>query len=303
LYVTAAALSAKLTETDAMYRAGGFTRMTRLKPYKKSAQKSDGGQSVSGAVEYPEMIYDGPFSDSLTERPYKTLEGVAVLTEPDAAAVVKTKIPYRIDAMRGLGQSACPAKCYEYELETEAGTAYVSASMYGGQILNFDLNRPVSAAKFTEADARAAAGEYARDMGFDAEPVWYNTASGAGVVVLAPVKDGVTFYTDLVKVKVALDDGGLLGVETKAYCQNNCPRENLTAAMTPAAAKSLAPQGAEVSGCKLAVIPTPGGGERLCYELTLNQKGLDYLVYVDAATGKEAEILRVIDSPTGKVVY
>ena len=47
--------------------------------------------------------------------------------------------------------------------------------------------------------------------------VWYNAQEGIGYVNLAPEIDGAIYYPDLVKVKIALDDGTLLTVYYKKY--------------------------------------------------------------------------------------
>ena len=56
-----------------------------------------------------------------------------------------------------------------------------------------------------------------------------------------------------------------------------------------------------VEHIRLALIPD-GSSERLCYEISSEYDGLDYFVYIDAVSGAQADILRVIDTYQGKQV-
>ena len=51
----------------------------------------------------------------------------------------------------------------------------------------------------------------------------------------------------------------------------------------------------------LAVIPYKET-ERFCYEIYGSYKGLDYFVYIDAKSGEQADVLRVIDSEQGSMI-
>ncbi len=42
--------------------------------------------------------------------------------------------------------------------------------------------------------------------------------------------------------------------------------------------------------------------ERLCYEFAIRKDETDYLVYIDAVNGEEAEILKIIDTNEGSLV-
>ena len=309
LYVTAASLNSSVTDDGRAYLDGGFKQMANLKHYSGNPSNTQSVKKAGSAeetprvtVEYPEMIYDGPFSDSQSERCYKTFSDIPVLGEEAVAESIRQKSPVKVEKLTLLGQSECKARCYEYEAETEWGKAYFSASEYGGKIMNFSLQKTVTEAKISEEEARVKAQEYVARLGFEAEPVWYNYSEGAAVVNLAPIKDGIVYYTDLVKVKLALDDGSLLGIEAKSYCMNHCVRTK-SAKIKADTAKSLIPQNLSVQRCCLAMVPTKDGGEELCYELRCELKGLEYFIYLSADSGKEVNVLRIIDSDQGLMTF
>jgi spore germination protein len=51
----------------------------------------------------------------------------------------------------------------------------------------------------------------------------------------------------------------------------------------------------------MAVIPTEGKKERLCYEFKGKFGENKYIVYIDANSGEEADILQVIDTDNGSL--
>ena len=118
---------------------------------------------------------------------------------------------------------------------------------------------------------------------------------------LAPVQNGIILYPDLVKVKIALDDGTLLGVEASGYCANNRER-NLSALISKKTALSLVSKKLDIKSVRLAVIPDDAGREWLCYEVNGQYEDLDYFVYVDAINGCQRDILRVVNNDQGSLV-
>lgn len=56
----------------------------------------------------------------------------------------------------------------------------------------------------------------------------------------------------------------------------------------------------DISCVRLAVIPVDEK-QVFCYEVAGSYKGLDYFVYVDAVSGKEVNILRVVDNKQGSM--
>ncbi len=53
---------------------------------------------------------------------------------------------------------------------------------------------------------------------------------------------------------------------------------------------------------RLALIPTEGGSKKLCHEFKGKYAGEDFIVYIDAKTGKEANILKIIHTENGMLV-
>ena len=106
----------------------------------------------------------------------------------------------------------------------------------------------------------------------------------------------------MVKVKVASDNGGILGAETANYYLNHKDRELSAPAIDKKTAAESISKKLVINNVRLALIPLDGG-EVLCYEFYCDYDESLYFAYVDAATGEEVNILRVIDSGSGKLLY
>ena len=76
-------------------------------------------------------------------------------------------------------------------------------------------------------------------------------------------------------------------------------RELPEAKITLEEARSKVNQRLEVSSSGLAVIPTELGTEVLCYEFKGNTADNDFIVYINAETGEEQDILMIINTPEG----
>ena len=110
----------------------------------------------------------------------------------------------------------------------------------------------------------------------------------------------VCCYTDLIKVSVAMDDGEILGFDAKGFLVNHYDRDIPEADISQSRAKeSVSPRLEIVSG-RLALIPTDGLEEKLCYEFRCRaENGRNVLVYINAQTAEEEQILILVESKSG----
>jgi len=146
--------------------------------------------------------------------------------------------------------------------------------------------------------------QYAQDFlqknGFySMEQSYYEKLDGIAVINFAYVQDGIKCYSDLIKVKVALDNGEILGMETGGYLMNHESRAigQPTISMQEAAQKLN--HHLEYKSGNLALIPKDSLEEVLCYEFHGSFAGRNYIIYVNAFNGREEKILMLIESENG----
>ncbi len=253
--------------------------------------------SFNGAsVEFPTLIYDGPFSDE-EEFNAALLNNKSEVSEDEAKRICADTLG--MTSVRPLGLVSGKVTAYAFEGENGDSDAYALITQKGGYVYVYSsYSARAGEAKITENEAKKIASAFVRKLGYTRmEPVWYNSMDGEAYVNLAPVVGGITYYTDLIKVKVSLFSGDVTAAECTGYVESYTKRSYSKGITKEEAAKKA--DGIEIISVSEAVIPY-GKGEKYCYEIYGSKYGLDYYIYVDAVTGKQAEILRVIDTNQGK---
>ena len=109
----------------------------------------------------------------------------------------------------------------------------------------------------------------------------------------------IVVYPDLVKLKIALDNGEVLGIETTGYLNSHYERTIPQVKISKEEAKQNLNKKIEIKSESLAIIPTEFKTEVFCYEFKGTVDGTEFLVYINAQTGKEEDILVIKDTPNG----
>ena len=157
--------------------------------------------------------------------------------------------------------------------------------------------------KLELANAEKIALDFAKKAGIDSmKVVWSDVVGDDAFINLAPVIDGVIIYPDLVKVKVDLTKGDVLGFEASSYYMNHVNRKILPARITESVAKAKIYSGLYVKDSRLALIPLEYGEEVLCYEFICSMNGNTYYVYINAVNGAEENILKVVQTDNGNLL-
>ena len=119
------------------------------------------------------------------------------------------------------------------------------------------------------------------------------------IINYAATQDDIILYPDLIKVKIALDNGEILGVETNGYLNSHEERTDIRPQITITKAKATLNPNLEIQGENLCIIPTEWKTELLCYEFKGKIDETEFLVYINAKTGREENILVIIETPGG----
>ncbi len=240
---------------------------------------------------YPEMIYDGPFSDALETRVAKGLEGQKEITAEEGAAII-TKLFDGATDINHIGRFEGHIPTENYSFTYDGHPAYVQLSVRGGKVVNYTLSSTTEEGDTEVSEAGQIAIDFAEKLGFqNMQVVWSATAHGHTYVNLAPVVEGIILYPDLVKVKI--DGDKVVGFDSAHHAYNHRDRHLPKPAIGEDEARknlSVTP----IRSGRLALIPDGGEKETLCYEYECEAEGT-YFIYIDALTGAEAEILYVIE--------
>lgn len=255
------------------------------------------------SVNFPELIYDGPFSDGSAGREVKGLSGEKI---DKASAVREFK---KIFADRDVKNVVCIGKnqtetpTFNVTGETDGDVLYAEITETGGKLLMFSFAGSCRSVNIDEESAIECGQKFLEETGFDEmTAVWVNLANNVYTINFAVDLNGVTVYSDLVKVRVCGETGKVIGLEATSYFTNHKERTVEQAGMTATKAKEKVSDAIEIEAERLCIVPVGRTHEKLCYEFSGQSDGTTYYVYIDASTGKQVEMFRVIESTEGKLL-
>lgn len=262
--------------------------------------------------EYSGLIYDGAFSEHITSSEKKGLTGEDI-DEEKAKEIVKTfygeeKIK-NIDS-NGFSENAeIPSFDFNVKMKENDNTATISISKKGGHIIFANYNKTVSTEIISQEKANEIAKDFLDKHGYtNMKETYYLKQNGIVTINYAYTQNNtnnqqVTIYPDLIKVKVALDDGSVLGIETSGYLNSHTTREISTDIISKEKAKDVLNKDLQIESENLAIIPTKWNTEVLCWEFKGKVEDNEFLVYINAKTGKEEDILIIVNTPDGTLTH
>ncbi|MDD6146839.1 MAG: germination protein YpeB [Oscillospiraceae bacterium] len=260
-----------------------------------SGEVSDVEQSLT---DYPTLIYDGPFADSvLNKKGGKMLEDLNEITLAEAKKNAAAIIGCDEKSLRREKDRAGNIELYCFSL----GDTSVGITKKGGKLCYLLSPAEASEETISSKEAVKRAAEYLKKNGYEnMKESYYSRYDGVCTVNFAAEEEGVIYYSDLIKVSVALDSGKVLSLDASGYLTNHCTRNRPTPALTrEQAAEILSPELSVISSGE-ALIPLDTGKEAFCYEFRCKDiSGNEALVYIDTETGKEQNILLLLYSDGG----
>ena len=255
--------------------------------------------------EYSGLIYDGAFSEHITRKEKVGLTGDNINEETAKNIALEFIGNNNIKEINSYGKSEGDITVYNFGITfNDESVATISISEKGGHIVYMDRNREVEAEIISQEEADKKAKEYLEQKGFkNMKETYYLKQSGIVTINYAATQDDVIMYPDLIKVKVALDNGEILGIEATGYLNSHTERKLEEPKVTKEQAKKSLNKNLNIESEALAVIPTEWKTEVLCWEFEGNVEGLDFIVYVNAETGREEDILIITNTPEGTLTH
>ena len=243
--------------------------------------------------DYPTLIYDGPFSDHVLNRtPVMTAQAAEVSPEQAAEIGKRFLKDRRLDGFEQTGETAGTIPSYLFTAYTEEGEIALEVTKNGGYVLLMADGRSRINPTLSVEEAAQKAQAFLKENGYENMKQTGYTVEGAAVqFAFAAVQDGCVMYTDLVKVKVALDNGQVCGFEAHGYLTHHTQRTVPGAAMTVEQAQAEVKPILEVRQVSAAYIPLDSGKEVFCHELVCAYKDKIFLIYLNMETGAEENIL------------
>lgn len=251
--------------------------------------------------EFEGLIYDGAFSEHIELQDKKGLTGDEI-TEDEAEVVVRNILKDNIEKIKRNGKiSNSDIPLYQFEVtDKQKDIINIAISVKGGKLVLLNKNREVIDEVLTREEANQKGKEFLEQIGFaNMQESYFQTQENIITINYVYKQDEIIVYPDLIKVKVALDNGEILGVETNGYLNSHTERTDITPEISKNEAKATLNPNLDIQAENLAIIPTEWKTEILCYEFKGKIDETEFLVYINAKTGREENILVIIETPGG----
>lgn len=252
-----------------------------------------------GFTSYPTLIYDGPFSDHIMEKePLMTKDAEPVTAKRSlerACAVLNMSSNDLTDITEQDGRLPCRV------FSDREKTVCCAVTKNGGYISYFIRSIQPQSARITVDEAVDIGKKFIEDNGYkNMKVTYFEKLQNTVTINFAYTIDDITCYTDLMKVSVSLEDGEVLGWDSTGYLVNHRKRAFPEKVVSVRECKKLLSPYLECESSGKALIPTDGGGEAYCYEYRCKTEDeRNILVYINAVTAREEQILILLESEDG----
>ena len=251
--------------------------------------------------DYEGLIYDGPFSEHMTNPEILGL-GDTIYSEEMAQNVIYEYVSEdKISDIKYNGIVDGNIRTHSFDVTLNSGDMYyINITEKDGKVLFMNYPKTIGAVTLTKEEANSLALKFLDEHGFKSmKESYFTNENGMLTINYAYEQDGVICYTDLVKVKVAMDDGSIVGLETKSYLSSHREREIAKPKITVEEAKAKLNPKLEILSDGMAIIPTDWQTELTTYEFKGKIDENNFIVYINVEDGKEEKIFMIIDTPGG----
>lgn len=260
-------------------------------------------------TQYPALIYDGPFSDNTLEIKPR-VESLEKVSQKKAEEVVrnvlgKDKVE-NIELLSSDGKTSISSYRFSITMkgrEKEEPKVICEVSRHGGKVIYLLDNRSTAEPKIDLNKAVKIGSEFLQNLGYKNMMPTYKLKYEKSAVINYVYKHGnVAVYPDQIKLKIALDNGSVIGIESDKYLISHIEGRDIpNPSISRDQARERVGKRLKINAVNLALIPTETNKEVLCYEFVGKYKQKDFIVYINAQTGYEQRIIEIINTPNGQL--
>ncbi|MCP8970784.1 germination protein YpeB [Ectobacillus ponti] len=259
----------------------------------------DGFRTVERNVEaYAETDF-GPTATSL-EKPkqgFSRLKG-DFITEEQAKEKALSFLGLRTGERITAEKSGKGANNRFYSLrihhpQTKSDT-YMDVAAKGGYPIFVINNREIGERKLSLSEAADKGAQFLKEHGFQHMELYDSSQyDSAAALTFVTNQDGVRVYPESIQMKIALDDGSMIGFSARDYLSSYQVRQIPKPAISVEEARKKINQNVQIQEERKAIIVNDLKKEVLCYEFMGTFKSNTYQIFINAATGMEEKVKKL----------
>lgn len=252
------------------------------------------GDLTDSNIEYPSMIFDGPFSTALETKLVKGLPDEELGRE-QAYNYLKDKVysnrQVQIDFEK---ETDGDIVTYDFSVDLEGKHFVAQVSKRGCLLITLSGYAEGGDPIMSNEQAIEMAETFANNIGFEnMNSVWLEVHENVAYINLASIQNGVILYPDLIKVKVDLTAQDVIGFEAVNYALNHVKR-NFEFNVSESEAEKLLGFDYEILKTSKAIIRLDSGKEVAVYEFMVEKIDGMYFYYIDANVCEISKILKLV---------
>lgn len=251
--------------------------------------------------DYEGLIYDGPFSEHMTSSKPLGL-GSEIYNEENAKEKVYEYVDKnRVSELKSNGIVNGNIKSFSFSFVLDGNiNGYINVTEQGGHVLWMNIARSVTEEKITKEQANGIGKDFLEKHGFgEMKESYFTNENGILTVNYAFNQNGVICYPDLVKVKIALDNGEVLGLESQSYLNSHHMRDLPKAGISMQEAQRKINPKLQILSSNVTFIPTDWKTEIAAYEFKGKMDDKNFIVYINIENGREEKVFMILDTPGG----
>ncbi len=257
-------------------------------------------------ADYPTLIYDGPFADSVQNKTPKQTSNAQECTVNQAKEALAKFSGISVDFFKYHETRNCTLPVYVFVGEGFYGTVTVKGcyicEMYFTPTIDNSSNNTTTNIDY-ETALQLANDFFKKNKINSMEENYYILENNIYQLNFAYKENQTTCYGDLIKVGVSAIDGSIVSYNAQNYIMNHYERNISSMPLTKQEAQKSVSKELTVVKSKKALIPLPNGKEVHCYEFTCTGKNDEnVLVYINGETALEEQIFILLQNNNGSLV-
>ncbi len=291
-------LSTEISNTAMQFEDGEMLNQDVDNIMKNLEEKTEFSASTEDIAEIaagvPTLIYDGPFSDHVLKSRAKLLENKPEISKDEAKRIASKLCDEDLEY------------CCDEESNTESyifedDETVCAITKKGGYCLYMNKGSEDDVAKVSKNECISIAKNTLKKIyGLDFKESYYIISENVITINFAVFEDGITYYSDLIKVGVDLSDGTVVSIEARGFIMNHHKREKYEYMHTQSKASEKIGKELSIKSVNKAVVTDDANNEHYCYEFhTKSSDGGDVLVYIDDKDLSEQSIFIIVHTEGG----
>lgn len=254
------------------------------------------GDLTNNAIEYPAMIFDGPFSTALETKQIKGLSEKEITQQQAEDYLKQVVYNNRNDVSIVFDKTTSgDIKTYDFNVEVDKKAFYAQVSVRDGMLVTLSGYIEGGDAILGKEDAIKTSEDFATRIGFkNLKAVWTEIKNNVAYINLTPVENEVIMYPDLVKVKLDLTAKEIIGFEALNYVFNHTER-NFEFNLDACDLENLLGFDYDIIKTSKAIIKLDSGKEVAVYEFIVEKIDGIYFFYINANKSEIVKTLKLVN--------